>query len=103
MQLRLYSRDLELTAQNVLLRELLSSEVMTMALMENSLLVYTADNVLSHYLIMPTAKSIQLQLCGSMAFDGVIANPRTVRSLSWMIPDSQKSKWLIHIPQVLTG
>src|ERR1700742_279947 len=76
----------------MLFRELLSAGVIAMTLMENSLLVYTADNVLSHFIIIPTTKTIRLQLCGSIEFEGVIAFPRTVRSITWMIPDSQKSK-----------
>jgi hypothetical protein len=80
----------------MLFREVLTAEVIAMTLMENSLLVYTADNVLSHFIIMPTAKTIQLHLCGSIGFEGVIAFPRTVRSLSWMIPESQKSRTGFH-------
>ncbi|EJD04265.1 RIC1-domain-containing protein [Fomitiporia mediterranea MF3/22] len=89
-QLRLYSRDLDLSNQNVLHREILTSPVVTMSLVDNSLLVYTADNALSHYLIVPTAETIQLHFCGSITFDGVIAAPNAVRGLSWMIPNAQK-------------
>ncbi|KAI0035243.1 RIC1-domain-containing protein [Vararia minispora EC-137] len=89
-QIRLFSRDLELGSQNVLHRELLTSAVVTMALVDNSLLVYTIDNTLSHFLVVPTDDSIMLHLCGSMSFDGVIAQPSAVRALSWMIPGAQK-------------
>jgi RAB6A-GEF complex partner protein 1 len=61
-----------------------------MSLVDNSLLVYTADNTLLHYLIIPTPDSIKLHLCGSITFEGVIANPNAVRVLSWMIPSAQK-------------
>ncbi|KAI0080014.1 RIC1-domain-containing protein [Panus rudis PR-1116 ss-1] len=89
-QIRLYSRDLELSNQNVLHREVLSSPVVILSLVDNSLLVYTADNTLHHYLIIPTADTIRLHLCGSISFDGVIAAPTAVRVLSWMIPAAQK-------------
>jgi len=89
-QIRLFSRDLELSSQNILHRELLPAAVVTMALVDNSLLVYTVDNTLSHYLIVPTEDTITLRLCGSMSFDGVIAHPSAVRALSWMIPGAQK-------------
>ncbi|KAI0308050.1 RIC1-domain-containing protein [Multifurca ochricompacta] len=89
-QLRLYSRDLELSNQNVLHREPLVSPVVILSLVDNSLLVYTTDNTLLHYLIVPTADTIKLHLAGSISFDGVIANPNTVRVLSWMIPSAQK-------------
>ncbi|PIL29662.1 hypothetical protein GSI_08299 [Ganoderma sinense ZZ0214-1] len=89
-QVRLYSRDLELSNQNVLHREMIPSPVVILSLVDNSLLVYTADNTLYHYLIIPTADSIKLHLCGSITFDGVISVPGAVRALSWMIPSAQK-------------
>ncbi|THH11772.1 hypothetical protein EW145_g440 [Phellinidium pouzarii] len=89
-QIRLYSRDLDLSNQNVLYREILTSPVVTLSLVDNSLLVYTTDNILSHYLIVPTTETIQLHFCGSISFDGVIATPSAVRGLSWMIPNAQK-------------
>ncbi|KAL0950714.1 hypothetical protein HGRIS_007490 [Hohenbuehelia grisea] len=89
-QIRLYSRDLELNNQNVLSRELLPAAVIILSLVDNSLLVYTADNHLIHYLIVPTADSIQLHACGSITFNGIIAVPSAVRVLSWMIPTAQK-------------
>ena len=90
MQVRLYSRDLELSNQNVLFREMIPSSVVILSLVDNSLLVYTADNTLYHYLIIPTADSIKLHLCGSITFEGVIAVPNAVRALSWMIPSAHK-------------
>lgn len=89
-QIRLYSRDLELSNQNVLHREVLPCSVIIMSLVDNSLLVYTSDNTLYHYLIVPTEKTIKLLLCGSITFDGIIAAPNAVRLLSWMIPSAQK-------------
>ncbi|KAI0257303.1 RIC1-domain-containing protein [Lactifluus subvellereus] len=89
-QLRLYSRDLELSNQNVLYRESLTSPAVILSLVDNSLLVYTTDNTLLHYLIVPTADTIKLHLAGSISFEGVIANPNAVRVLSWMIPTAQK-------------
>lgn len=81
---------MELSNQNVLHREILSSPVIILSLVDNSLLVYTADNTLYHYLIIPTAETIKLHLCGSISFSGVIAAPGAVRLLSWMIPSAQK-------------
>ncbi|KAG2082817.1 RIC1-domain-containing protein [Suillus cothurnatus] len=89
-QIRLYSRDMELSNQNVLHREVLMSPVIILSLVDNSLLVYTADNMLSHYLIIPTANTIKLHLCGSITFDGIITLPSAMRVLSWMIPNAQK-------------
>ncbi|KAJ7139708.1 RIC1-domain-containing protein [Mycena epipterygia] len=89
-QIRLYSRDMELSNQNVLHREIISCPVVILSLVDNSLLVYTADNTLYHYLIVPTADTIKLHLCGSITFNGIIAAPSAVRMLSWMIPSAQK-------------
>ncbi|KAF4623557.1 hypothetical protein D9613_002057 [Agrocybe pediades] len=89
-QVRLYSRDMELTSQNILHREILPAPVIILSIVDNSLLVYTADNTLHHFLIVPTTDSIKLHLCGSITFAGIIAAPSSVRMLSWMIPTVQK-------------
>jgi hypothetical protein len=81
---------MELATQNVLHREITPSSVIILSLIDNSLLVYTADNTLFHYLIVPTSDTIKLHLCGSITFDGIIAAPSAVRLLSWMIPAAQK-------------
>lgn len=73
---------------------MISSPVIILSLVDNSLLVYTADNMLSHYLIIPTTDSIKLHLCGSITFSGIIAVPSAVRVLSWMIPNAQKRELL---------
>ncbi|KAH9486681.1 Guanine nucleotide exchange factor subunit Rich [Psilocybe cubensis] len=89
-QIRLYSRDMELTSQNILHREILPAPVVILSIVDNSLLAYTADNTLYHYLIVPTAESIKLHLCGSITFTGIVSAPGAVRMLSWMIPSIQK-------------
>jgi hypothetical protein len=91
-KIRLYSRDMELTSQNILHHEMLAAPVIILSIVDNSLLVYTADNTLQHYLIVPTADSIKLHLCGSITFTGIIAAPKAVRMLSWMIPGVQKRR-----------
>jgi RAB6A-GEF complex partner protein 1 len=85
---------LELSNQNVLHREPLTSPVVILSLVDNSLLVYTTDNTLLHYLVVPTAETIKLHPAGSISFDGVIANPNAVRVLSWMVPAAQKRMFL---------
>lgn len=90
LKIRLYSRDLDLANQNVLHREVLKSSVVLLSLVDNSLLVYTADNTLMHYLIIPTNDSIKLHFCGSISFADIVAVPNVVRGMSWMIPDIQK-------------
>ncbi|KAF8634465.1 hypothetical protein AX15_000906 [Amanita polypyramis BW_CC] len=89
-QVRLYSRDMELAAQNVLYREVLISPIVIMSLVDNSLLVYTADNNLYHYLVVPGSRGFKLHLCGSINFEGIIVQTTAVRTLSWMVPSAQK-------------
>lgn len=89
-QIRLYSRDLDLSETNVLQAQSLPSPVLVMTLLDNSLLVYTADSMLYHFLILPTRESIRIQLCGSMSFAGLVPVPSRVRALSWLIPEAQK-------------
>jgi hypothetical protein len=71
-----------------------------MALLDNSLLVYTSDNTLYHFLVIPTKETIKLHLCGSISFQGILQVPSRVRALSWMIPQAQKgvSLFLLHLP-----
>ncbi|WWC93237.1 hypothetical protein V866_000070 [Kwoniella sp. B9012] len=88
-QIRLYSRDLDLT--EILHTQTLPSPVLVMTLLDNSLLVYTADNNLYHFLILPTQTSIKLHLCGSISFRGIVQVPNRVRGMSWMIPLAQKN------------
>nr|XP_019011783.1 uncharacterized protein I206_03889 [Kwoniella pini CBS 10737]OCF50564.1 hypothetical protein I206_03889 [Kwoniella pini CBS 10737] len=88
-QIRLYSRDLDLT--EILHTQTLPSPVLVMTLLDNSLLVYTADNNLYHFLILPTQSSIKLHLCGSISFRGIVQVPSRVRGMSWMIPLAQKN------------
>ena len=97
-KIRLYSRDMELTSQNILHHEMLAAPVIILSIVDNSLLVYTADNTLLHYLIVPTTDSIKLHLCGSISFTGIIAAPKAVRMLSWMIPGAQKRRKVHALP-----
>lgn len=90
LQIRLYSRDLDLSTQNVLHREIMSAPVVILSIVDNSLLAYTADNTLHHYLVVPTADTIKLHVCGSITFSGIISAPSAVSMLSWMIPTAQK-------------
>jgi hypothetical protein len=94
-QIRLYSRDLDLSDSNILHFVNMPKSIIVMSLLDNSLLVYDADNTLYHFLILPTRDSIRLHLCGSMSFKGVVAVPWRVRAMSWMIPKAQKrsSSW----------
>ena len=87
--LRLYSRELDLG------RSALSTESFSMPIIfvgpsgEDSLLVYTYENILYHYLISMKDHRAQLVQVGQIAFHGVVRAPSRVRSVSWIVPDSQ--------------
>lgn len=90
-QVRLYSRDQPLENAHLLELVLLSAPVVTMALFDTSLLLYTADNTLYHYLITPTRDQIRLRPCGSISFRGVVGEPARARAMSWLLPTVQQT------------
>jgi hypothetical protein len=89
-QLRLYSRELALDNTLLVHLEILPSAVVFMTLTgDDSLLVYTLDNVLYHYIVQSTETSVRLVQVGQITFHGIIRAPARVRSISWIIPDEQ--------------
>lgn len=63
----------------------LSAPIVLLSIYDTSLLVYTGDNTLHHFLIAGGS----LTPCGSIGFEGVVGTPSRVRGMSWLIPDSQ--------------
>ncbi|WFD08571.1 WD40 repeat protein [Malassezia vespertilionis] len=91
VQLRLYSRDQPLSNAHLLDLVVLPASVVVCASFDTSLLVYTTDNTLYHYLVTPTKEHIRLKLAGSISFDGIVGEPARVRAMSWMIPPTQQT------------
>ncbi|KAI3617222.1 hypothetical protein CBS9595_003131 [Malassezia furfur] len=91
IQLRVYARDTELANAHLLDLVKLPSPVVLLSLFDTSLLVYTADNTLYHYLITPTEHHLRLRLCGSISFEGIVGEPARVRALSWLLPPGQQA------------
>lgn len=58
----------------------------------DSLLVYTYDNILFHYVFVATKTSVRLAQVGQIAFHGIIRAPARVRAINWIIPDEQRGK-----------
>ncbi|RMZ75708.1 hypothetical protein DV738_g5316, partial [Chaetothyriales sp. CBS 135597] len=87
--LRLYSRELELG------REVLDAEPFSKPIAfvgpsgDDSLLVYTHENILYHYIIDASEQRPQLVQVGQMALHGVVRAPGRVRSVSWVVSESQ--------------
>jgi RAB6A-GEF complex partner protein 1 len=59
---------------------------------EDSLLVYTYENHLYHFIITAADSNINLVLVGQIALNGIIRAPRRVRALSWILPEDQLGK-----------
>lgn len=56
---------------------------------EDSLLVYTYDNILYHYVISVADAAFKLIQVGQIALNGIIRAPPRVRALSWILPEDQ--------------
>ncbi|KAL4813686.1 RIC1-domain-containing protein [Aspergillus spinulosporus] len=89
-ELCMFSRELPLNNHSVLHIEYLPSPVVFIGPSgEDSLLVYTYDNILYHYIINSTQSRIGLVAVGQIAFNGIVRAPTRVRSISWVLPEEQ--------------
>lgn len=89
-QLRLYSRERTLSETSLVHVERLASPIVLISPTgDDSLLVYTYENILYHYVITATADAITLVQVGQIAFHGIIRAPLRVRAMSWILPDHQ--------------
>ncbi|KAI9829133.1 MAG: hypothetical protein M1832_000156 [Thelocarpon impressellum] len=89
-ELRLYSREAALDQALVLHVEPMSSPVVHLtASGEDSLLAYTYENILYHFVVAATAESVSLVLVGQIAFHGIVRAPARVRAVTWVLPDAQ--------------
>ncbi|PLB43954.1 DUF1339 domain protein, partial [Aspergillus steynii IBT 23096] len=89
-ELRLYSREQPLNNQSILHIEYLPSPVVFLGPSgEDSILVYTYDNILYHYIISSVNSRISLVPVGQIAFNGIVRAPTRVRAISWVLPEDQ--------------
>ncbi|KAG0155460.1 hypothetical protein PDIDSM_1037 [Penicillium digitatum] len=89
-EIRLYSREAFLGNNSIMFIEYLPSPVVFVGPSgEDSLLVYTYDNILYHYIINSTQPQITLVPVGQIAFNGIVRAPPRVRSISWVLPEEQ--------------
>jgi hypothetical protein len=56
---------------------------------QDSLLVYTYENLLLHYVINVSNAAVRLVQVGQIALHGIIRAPPRVRALSWILPEDQ--------------
>ncbi|KAK4238235.1 RIC1-domain-containing protein [Achaetomium macrosporum] len=89
-ELRLYLREAALGSGTVAYTQQMVAPVVLITVTgEDSLLVYTYDNLLYHYIFAPVSGSIKLIEMGHIAFHGIVRSPARVRGLSWILPDHQ--------------
>lgn len=89
-QIRIYSREKALDFSHVqFTEELAAPAVFCTVSGADSLLVYTYDNTLLHFIIIPTSSSIRLVQVGQIGFHGIIRAPPRVRAISWILPEDQ--------------
>ena len=93
IQVRLYSREKSLEASQVLHTEVMTQPIVCVAVSgDDSLLVYTYENVLLHYIFLSSSKSVKITQVGQIAFHGIIRAPPRVRAISWILPEQQRGK-----------
>ncbi|KAL9098869.1 MAG: hypothetical protein Q9163_005546 [Psora crenata] len=89
-ELRLYSRERGLDDSSLLSVEQLPSPVVTLSLTgQDSLLVYTYQNILYHFVVNPSPNAVALVQVGQIALNGIVRAPARVRAVSWILPEHQ--------------
>ena len=89
-ELRLYSREAALDSSTVVFTQPMPAPVVLITPSgEDSLLVYTYDNLLYHFVFSHVSGSVRLVEVGHIAFHGIVRSPARVRGLSWILPESQ--------------
>jgi hypothetical protein len=89
-QVRLFSREAALDNSLVLHIENIPAPIVLVTTSgEDSLLVYTYENLLYHYVLTSWDGTVRLTQVGQIAFHGIVRSPARVRALSWVLPESQ--------------
>ncbi|KAB8339061.1 hypothetical protein FH972_021997 [Carpinus fangiana] len=89
-ELRLYSRDQSLDDNKIMHVTKLTHPVIHLAPSgDDSILVYTSENVLEHYIVVAQKKNVRLVKVGQIGLHGIIRAPARVRAVSWIVPDHQ--------------
>ncbi|KAF2859831.1 RIC1-domain-containing protein [Piedraia hortae CBS 480.64] len=87
-QLRVFVRDKPLE-RPVHTERLPAPAILTTTSGTESLLVYTHDNLLLHYIIVRNDQSVRLVQVGQIGFHGIVRAPPRVRAISWILPEAQ--------------
>lgn len=88
--MRLYSRELGLDDTSMVYTERLPAPTVVISLSgQDSLLVYTYENILYHFVIDVSSAAVTLVQVGQIALHGIVRAPARVRAVSWIIPEHQ--------------
>lgn len=60
---------------------------------QDSLLVYTSENVLYHYIVSASDTTVTLFQVGQLTLNGIVRAPARVRAVTWILPDHQLRKF----------
>ncbi|KAJ4367434.1 WD40 repeat protein [Neocucurbitaria cava] len=89
-EVRIYSREAALDNSHIMHIQKLPAPIVLIASSgEDSLLVYTYENILYHYVISVADAAVTLIQVGQIALHGIIRAPPRVRALSWILPENQ--------------
>ena len=85
-----YSRESVLDNSHIMHVQKLPAPIVLIAPSgEDSLLVYTYENILYHYVMSVSDATVNLIQVGQIALHGIIRAPTRVRALSWILPEDQ--------------
>ncbi|KAI0388809.1 RIC1-domain-containing protein [Xylariaceae sp. FL0594] len=89
-EIRLYSREADLDGSKPMFAQQMPAPIVLITPSgEDSLLVYTYENILYHFVFAPVSGIIQPIQVGQIAFNGIVRSPARVRGLSWILPEKQ--------------
>jgi len=89
-EVRIYSRESTLDNSHIMHVQKLPAPIVLIAPSgEDSLLVYTYENILYHYVMSISNATVHLIQVGQIALHGIIRAPTRVRALSWILPEDQ--------------
>ena len=67
----------------------------------DSLLVYTYQNILYHFIINASFEVVNLVQVGQIALNGIVRAPARVRAVSWILPDHQLREPQVSMKQLV--
>lgn len=88
-EVRLYPRESSLDYSPIHIERLPAPIVLLAPSGDDSLLVYTYENLLYHYIFTTVDGVTRIVQVGQIAFHGIVRSPARVRGLSWILPDFQ--------------